>query len=123
MPLYIEKPVVIPAVGNKPKLIEEFFGRISSSTNETSIAHMKSPDGWIEPGQTPEFNEYTIVLKGALKVMVEKQRFIVTQGQAILTFAGEWVQYSSPFVGGAEYISVCVPAFSSDSARRDVQKS
>ena len=123
MPLFIEKPEVIQAAGNKPKIIEEFFGRIASGSSEASIGRMKSPMGWVEAGQRPEFNEYTVVLKGALKVMVGKNRFIVTQGQGILVYSGEWVQYSSPFDGGAEYISVCVPAFSPDTVHRDLSES
>jgi mannose-6-phosphate isomerase-like protein (cupin superfamily) len=122
MPLFIQGPHVIPAAGNKPKIIEEFFGHVSSKSGETSIARMISPAGWVEPGQTPEFNEYTVVLKGALKVATQKEKFMVTPGQAILIYSGEWVQYSSPFDGGAEYVSICVPAFSPDTVHRDIQK-
>jgi len=116
---HIKTPALIKAAGNKEKKIEEFFGRVNSGTDEVSIARMKSPEGWIEPGQTPEFNEYTIVLKGSLRIETREGEYIVSEGEAILTGSGEWVQYSSPFAGGAEYIAVCLPAFSLDLVKRD----
>jgi len=119
MAILIDKPMVIEAAGNKPKLIEEFFGRVRSKTDEVSIAKMKSPSGWIEPGQRPEFNEYTVVLKGTLRVKTKENEFDVKEGQAILIQKNEWVQYTSPYEGGAEYIAVCLPAFSPDTVNRD----
>ena len=115
----INKPSVITAAGNKPKLIEEFIGRVNSKTEEVSIARMKSPQGWIEPGQTPEFNEYTIVLNGMLRVATKGKSVDVQAGQAIIVPKGEWVQYSSPEPEGAEYIAICLPAFSPDTVHRD----
>jgi len=115
----INQPTIISAAGNKPKEIREFFGRINSNTNEVSIAKMKSPTGWMEPGQTPEFNEYTVVLTGKLQVKTKSETFVIKAGQAILLQGGEWVQYSSPFAGGAEYIAVCLPAFSPETVHRD----
>jgi len=116
---HIKTPTIIKAAGNKEKKIEEFFGRVNSGTSEVSIARMTSPEGWIEPGQTPDFNEYTLVIKGALKIVTREKEFIVSEGEAILTSSGEWVQYSSPFAGGAEYIAICLPAFSLDLVKRD----
>jgi quercetin dioxygenase-like cupin family protein len=116
---HIKTPAIIKAAGNKEKKIEEFFGRVNSNTSEVSIARMTSPEGWVEPGQCPEFNEYTLVLKGALKVATHEGEIIVSAGQAILTGSGEWVQYSSPFEGGAEYVAVCLPAFAMDLVKRD----
>jgi len=116
---YIQKATIIQAVGTPPKQIEEFIGRVNSQTDELSIARMKSPEGWSEPGQTPKFNEYTVVLKGTLRVNLKDREQDVHAGQAILIEAGEWVRYSTPLSGGAEYIAVCVPAFSPDSACRD----
>lgn len=116
---WIDNPSVIKAAGNKEKIIEEFFGRVNSNTPEVSIARMKSPEGWEEPGQTPEFDEYTVVLKGTLKVKTKTHEYNVAAGQAILIGKNEWVQYSSPFEGGAEYIAVCMPAFSPDTVHRD----
>jgi len=115
----IATPSIIRAAGNKEKRIEEFFGRISSSTSEVSIARMVSEEGWEEPGQCPEFNEYTVVLKGRLKVSTRDDEFIIEAGQAIVTEAGEWIRYSTPYPGGAEYIAVCLPAFSPLSVHRD----
>ena len=115
----IHKPTVIEAAGNKPKIIEEFIGRVNSDTTEVSIAKMKSPNGWVEPGQTPEFNEYTLVLKGVLSVKTREKEFEVEAGNAIIIEKGEWVQYSSPHPEGAEYIAVCQPAFSPDTVHRD----
>lgn len=119
MAVYIQKPTVIPSAGTKPKLIEEYFGRVNSQTEQVSIAKMKSPAGWIEPAQTPEFDEYTVVLKGTLRVETENKTFDVQEGSAILTKAGEWIRYSTPFEGGAEYIAVCIPAFSPSTVHRD----
>ena len=119
MPQLILSPTEIKAAGNKSKIIKEFIGRVNSKSNNVSIAKMKSPGGWIEPGQAPEFDEYTIVLKGMLRV-THKDGFIdVKEGQAIIAFKGEWVQYSIPGEDGAEYISVCLPAFSPDNVHRD----
>lgn len=115
----IKNPAIIKAAGNKVKIIKEFFGRVNSNTGEVSIAMMKSPQGWEEPGQCPAFNEYTIVLKGSLKIKTRKEEFIVSEGMGILTSSDEWVQYSSPFDGGAEYIAICLPAFSPDIVNRD----
>jgi hypothetical protein len=115
----IKSPSIIKAAGNKEKIIKEFFGRVNSSTSEVSIALMKSPEGWEEPGQCPEFNEYTVVLKGSLRIRTNKEEFIVSEGMGILTSKGEWVQYCSPFSGGAEYIAICLPAFSPDIVHRD----
>ena len=115
----ILKPAIIKAAGNKEKLIEEFFGIINSATTELSIARMTSQEGWVEPGQCPEFNEYTIVLKGTLKVSTRHTEYLVNAGQAIMTEANEWVQFSTPNTGGAEYIAVCVPAFSPHLVHRD----
>ncbi len=117
MPQIIEGPAVIESAGNKPKRIEEYFGRVNSGTAAVSIARMKSPPGWLEPGQRPEFDEYTIVLSGYLQVDSEEGVSRVSAGQAVLARAGEWVQYSTP--EGAEYVAVCIPAFSPDTVRRD----
>lgn len=119
MAVIIDKPQLIEAAGNKPKQIEEYFGRISSKTPQISIARMKSPAGWEEPGQCPEFDEYTVILKGTLRVKTKGREFILAGGQAVLIRAGEWVQYSSPSEGGAEYMAVCLPAFSPDTVHRD----
>ena len=117
MPTLIEKPTRIEAAGTKPKMIEEFVGRVNSKTSALSVAHMRSPAGWLEPGQTPEFDEYTLVLKGALRVTHKNGTLDVGAGQAVVTHRGEWVQYSTP--EGADYISVCLPAFSPDTVHRD----
>lgn len=119
MPTLIRSATQIRAAGNKPKVIEEFIGRVNSGTKDVSIAHMRSPAGWIEPGQTPEFDEYTIVLHGVLRVDYRGGAFDVHSGQAVVTRRGEWVQYSSPYEEGADYISVCLPAFSAETVRRD----
>ncbi len=119
MPLKINKPTIIEAAGNKPKIIEEFFGRVNSKTESISIAKMTSPSGWIEPGQTPEFDEYTIVLKGALNVKSKNNELVVKAGEAVLANTGEWIQYSTPGEEGAEYIAICLPAFSPDTVNRD----
>jgi mannose-6-phosphate isomerase-like protein (cupin superfamily) len=119
MPKLIEKPVRIESAGNKPKLIDEFVGRINSQESGVSIARMQSPPGWIEPGQRPEFDEYTVVLSGLLRVEHEGGQLDVIAGQAVVVRKGEWVRYSTPGVSGAEYIAVCVPAFSIDTVHRD----
>jgi len=120
MPIIIKSPSIIEAAGNKPKIIREYFGRVNSKTSEVSIAKMTSPQGWIEPGQKPEFDEYTVVLKGTLQVKTEKETIDVKAGIAILTKKREWIQYSTPFEGGAEYIAVCLPAFSPETVNRGV---
>lgn len=119
MPMKIERPTIIEAAGNKPKMIEEYFGRVNSKTSAVSIAKMKSTCGWVEPGQKPEFDEYTVVLKGMLRVKTENETIDVHAGSAIVTFKNEWVQYSTPLEDGAEYISVCLPAFSIETVHRD----
>ena len=119
MPTHIAKPTRIVAAGNLPKTIDEYVGRVNSKTDAVSIAHMRSPAGWIEPGQKPEFDEYTVVLRGVLRVKHAGGEIDVRAGQAIVTRRGEWVQYSSPEADGAEYVAVCVPAFSPDTVHRD----
>jgi ethanolamine utilization protein EutQ len=119
MPTKIVKPTRIEAAGNKPKLIDEFIGRVNSGTAQTSIAHMRSPGGWQEPGQTPEFDEYTIVLRGMLRVEHRDGAIDVRPGEAIVAHRGEWIRYSTPEAEGAEYIAVCLPAFSPDTVHRD----
>jgi len=119
MPTHIPKPTIIQAAGNKPKRIEEFIGRVNSQTQACSVARMISPGGWVEPGQRPEFDEYTVVLRGRLRVQFEGGIQDVIAGQAIITHAGEWVRYSTPDDEGAEYIAVCLPAFSPETVHRD----
>lgn len=119
MATHVPRPTIVQAAGNKPKVIEEFFGRINSGTEALSIARMKSPSGWVEPGQTPEFDEYTIVLRGTLRVKTRDGSFDVRAGEGVMAARGEWVQYSTPGPEGAEYIAVCLPAFSLDGAHRD----
>ena len=119
MPKLINKPTVIEAAGTPPKLIQEFIGRINSDNQEISIARMTSPQGWSEPGQTPEFHEFTIVLIGTLRVETEKEVIYVKEGQAIQTLPGEWIRYSTPYENGAQYIAVCLPAFSPEIVKRD----
>ena len=119
MPTHVAKPTRIVAAGNLPKTIDEYVGRVNSKTDAVSIAHMRSPAGWIEPGQTPEFDEYTVVLRGLLRVKHAGGEIDVRAGQAIVTRRGEWVQYSSPEADGAEYVAVCMPAFSPDTVHRD----
>ena len=116
---FITSPSIIKAAGNKEKIIREFIGHVNSDTPEVSIAHMTSPEGWEEPGQCPEFNEYTVVLKGKLKITTRNESFIVAEGQAIIISKNDWVQYSTPFEGGAEYFAVCLPAFSPEKVQRD----
>ena len=119
MPRLIEKPTVVQAVGNKPKQIQEFVGRVNSGHDSVSVARMVSPGGWVEPGQRPEFDEVTLVLKGMVRVEHEGGAIDVRAGQAVLASAGEWVRYSSPEPEGAEYIAVCLPAFSPATVHRD----
>ncbi|HEX4134154.1 MAG TPA: cupin domain-containing protein [Bryobacteraceae bacterium] len=118
-PTLIEKPARVAAAGTKPKLIDEYIGRVNSETQGLSVAHMRSPEGWIEPGQTPDFDEYTVVLKGVLRVEFKGGTLDVRAGQAVIAPKGEWVRYSTPEPEGAEYIAVCSPAFTLDAARRD----
>jgi mannose-6-phosphate isomerase-like protein (cupin superfamily) len=119
MPTLIAAPTVIAAAGNKPKRIEEFVGRVNSATPAVSVARMTSPPGWIEPGQTPAFDEYTVVLNGCLRVASKDGAIDVRAGQAVVAHAGEWVQYSTPESGGAEYVAICLPAFSPEAVHRD----
>ena len=119
MPELIAQPTVVEAAGNKPKTIREYAGRVNTQTDAVSIAHMSSPSGWVEPGQRPDFDEYTVVLKGLLRVEYEGGSFDATAGQAVLARAGEWVRYSTPGADGAEYIAVCLPAFSPATVHRD----
>lgn len=123
MPELIEKPSVIQAAGNKPKRIEEYAGRVNSGHETVSVARMVSPQGWVEPGQRPEFEEVTLVLKGALQVDYEGGTMTVRAGQAVVARPGEWVRYSSPEPGGAEYVAVCLPAFSPARVHRDDDES
>jgi mannose-6-phosphate isomerase-like protein (cupin superfamily) len=115
----IDSPRVIPAAGTKPKVIEEFIGRVASDTAGVSIARMRSPGGWVEPGQTPKFDEYTVVLRGMLRVEGRDGALDVRAGQAVIAPAGEWVRYSTPEPEGAEYVAVCLPAFGPDIVHRD----
>jgi len=117
----IQSPTMIEASGNKPKVIEEFIGRMNSETKEVSIARMRSPQGWEEPGQTPQFDEYSVVITGTLRVETENGTINVQAGQAIMAPKGEWGRYSTPHGGGAEYVAVCAPAFSPESVHRDEQ--
>ncbi len=119
MATWIESPTLIKAAGNKPKVIEEFIGRVNSGTPDVSVARMRSPAGWVEPGQTPEFDEYTVVTAGTLRLETKSGTLDVGAGQAVLVANGEWVRYSSPLEGGAEYLAVCVPAFSPETVHRD----
>jgi mannose-6-phosphate isomerase-like protein (cupin superfamily) len=119
MATLVPAPSTIKAAGNKPKIIEEYIGRVNTKTASTSIARMQSPAGWEEPGQQPEFDEFTVVLKGMLRVKTNTETLDVRAGQAVIVNGGEWVQYSSPEAGGAEYIAVCLPAFSPQTVHRD----
>ena len=119
MPTLIPEPTRIEAAGTKPKIIDELVGRVNSQTSALSVAHMRSPEGWEEPGQTPEFDEYTVVLRGTLRVQHKDGQIDVAAGQAVITHRGEWVRYSTPASGGAEYIAVCLPAFSPELVKRD----
>ena len=120
MPTLIPAPTRVEAAGNKPKLIDEYVGRVNSGTGDASVAHMRSPAGWQEPGQIPEFDEFTVVLRGTLRVEHRAGTFDVRAGQAVIAHGGEWVRYSTPEPDGAEYIAVCVPAFSPGTVHRDV---
>lgn len=119
MPTLIGSPKRIEPAGNKPKLIEEYVGRLNSATESLSVAHMHSPSGWSEPGQTPEFDEFTVVLRGVLRVEHHGGSLNVNAGQAVMAHRGEWVRYSTPHPDGAEYIAVCLPAFSPNTVHRD----
>ena len=119
MPTLIASPTRVTAAGNKPKLIDEYVGRVNSATEAVSVAHMRSPQGWVEPGQRPEFDEWTLVLAGCLRVEHEGGELEVRAGQAVLVRGGEWVRYSSPEPDGAEYVAVCLPAFAPDTVHRD----
>jgi mannose-6-phosphate isomerase-like protein (cupin superfamily) len=119
MPTLISQSTRIQAAGNKPKLIDEYVGRVNSRNEGISIAHMRSPAGWVEPGQCPEFEEFTVVLKGMLRVESKMGTIDVRAGQAVVSHPGEWVRYSTPEADGAEYLAVCVPAFSPATVHRD----
>ena len=119
VPTRIAAPTRVEAAGNKPKLIDEYIGRVNSGTEAASVAHMRSPGGWQEPGQTPQFDEFTIVLRGMLRVDYREGTMDIRAGQAVIAHAGEWVRYSTPEADGAEYIAVCLPAFSMDTVNRD----
>jgi mannose-6-phosphate isomerase-like protein (cupin superfamily) len=119
MPRLIEGPARVEAAGNKPKIIDEYVGRVRSQHDALSVAHMRSPGGWVEPGQTPQFDEYTLVLKGMLRVEHKGGVIDVRAGQAVITRVGEWVKYSTPEADGAEYVAICLPAFSPATVHRD----
>jgi ethanolamine utilization protein EutQ (cupin superfamily) len=119
MPTLIAQPTRVQAAGNRPKLIDEYVGRVNTGHEQVSIAHMRSPAGWLEPGQNPEFDEYTVVLRGMLRVTHRGGTLDVQAGQAVLVRGGEWVQYSTPEPDGAEYVAVCLPAFSPATVHRD----
>jgi len=119
MPEIIESPSRVEAAGTKPKLIDEYVGRVNSGESRVSVAHMRSPEGWLEPGQRPDFDEYTVVMEGCVHVEHEDGILEVRSGQAVLVRAGEWVRYSTPESGGASYVAVCLPAFAPDTVHRD----
>ena len=119
MPKLIQAPTIVPTVGTVPKKIEEYIGRVNSGHVAVSVAKMTSPEGWSEPGQCPEFEEITVVLRGTLHVKYEGGEIDVTGGQAVVTLPGEWVQYSTPLSGGAEYVAICLPAFSTETVHRE----
>lgn len=119
MPTVIANPTRIQSAGNKPKIIDEFIGRVNSSESRLSVAHMRSPAGWQEPGQKPEFDEFTMVLRGTLRVEHQGGALNVNAGQAVIAHAGEWVRYSTPTPEGAEYVAICLPAFSPETVHRD----
>ena len=118
MSIHIKAPTQIECAGNKPKIINEFIGKVNSGNNDVSIARMQSPSGWTEPAQTPEFDEYTLVIKGEVHVRTDEQTFIIKGGEAFIAQKGEKVQYSTPGPEGAEYVAVCIPAFSPDTVHR-----
>jgi ethanolamine utilization protein EutQ len=122
MPTLIENPTRIQSAGNKPKLIDEYVGRVNSRHEALSIAHMRSPGGWVEPGQTPDFDEFTVVLRGMLRVEYQGGALDVHAGQAVIAHGGEWVRYSTPNDDGADYVAVCLPAFSPETAYRDEEE-
>ena len=119
MPTHVPEPTRVEAAGTPPKLIDEYVGRVNTETSSVSVAHMRSPSGWAEPGQRPEFDEFTLVLRGSLHVEHEGGSLDVDAGQAVVTHAGEWVRYSTPDPDGAEYVAVCLPAFSMETVHRD----
>lgn len=119
MPRLIDHPTVIASAGNKPKRIEEYVGRVNTGQEKVSVARMQSPQGWVEPGQRPEFQEITVVLNGMLRVEHQSGELEIHAGQAVLTEPGEWVRYSTPGEGGAEYVAICLPAFSPETVHRD----
>jgi len=119
VPTLIPGPIRVEAAGNKPKLIDEYVGRLASGHSQVSVAHMRSPGGWVEPGQTPEFDEFTVVLSGRLRLTTADGELDVVGGQAVLVAAGEWVRYSTPDPEGAQYVAVCLPAFAPELAHRD----
>ena len=119
MPTLIPQPKRIEAAGNKPKLIDEYVGRVNSATDQVSVAHMRSPSGWQEPGQAPDFDEFTVVVRGMLRVEFRGGHMDVQAGQAVIAHRGEWVRYSTPAEEGAEYFAICVPAFSPATVHRD----
>jgi mannose-6-phosphate isomerase-like protein (cupin superfamily) len=119
MPVHIQAPTRIAAAGDPPKMIEEYIGRVATATPAVSIAHMKSPSGWAEPGQRPDFDEFSIILKGSLRVTHESGTIEVGAGEAVMVRRGEWVRYSTPGAEGAEYFAICIPAFAPETAHRD----
>ena len=119
MPTLIQAPAVVPAAGTRPKRIEEYAGRVNSGHTSVSVARMVSPEGWLEPGQQPEFEEITVVLSGMLRVEHRDGALEVRAGQAVIAYPGEWVRYSTPEPGGAEYVAICLPAFAVDTVHRD----
>ncbi len=119
MPRVIRKPVIVEAAGSLPKEIKEFVGKVNTENKNISIAKMKSPAGWVEPGQVPEFDEYTIVLKGTLHIKTKFDDYVIQAGEAFISYRNEWVQYSTPGEEGAEYMAICTPAFSPDTVNRD----
>jgi uncharacterized cupin superfamily protein len=120
VPELIGSPSRVEAAGTKPKLIDEYVGRVNTGEDRVSVAHMRSPGGWVEPGQRPEFDEYTVVLEGCLRVEAEDGDAVdVRAGQAVLVRGGEWVRYSTPEEGGADYVAICLPAFAPQTVHRD----
>jgi mannose-6-phosphate isomerase-like protein (cupin superfamily) len=121
VPFLISTPTRVTAAGNKPKIIDEFIGRLNNGESRLSVARMRSPEGWVEPGQTPEFDEFTLVLSGTLRVTFKTGSLDVVAGQAVVASAGEWVQYSTTTAEGAEYVAICLPAFSTQTVHRDAE--